>query len=251
MIRKLQPSEPCEEIRKDLDHTRQRLLKDAHTALLVPPVSALLARLDALLKESDGGDAGPEENALRAFLEQANEERCQIFGKLIARACTHGLNPSWPASFFRQARAPQTETPIGPARRGPNSVEEWIAVANERASDARANLGTRPGSAGPVYMAGYAIECSLKALLRARGKPFPTSGSGGHDLLGLWEAAGLRLSDLRDPSGARTFYIEQWSTDLRYETVPPAAFPAEDLLTGAGSLTGWIQSLVKRSKARR
>jgi len=31
-------------------------------------------------------------------------------------------------------------------------------------------------------MAGYAIECSLKAYLQREGKPFPTSGSEGHNL---------------------------------------------------------------------
>ncbi len=249
MIRKLQLSEPHEEIRKELDHTRQRLLKDARTADLVPRVAALLARLDAL--QSAAEDAEPVGEVLRAFLDQANEERCKLLGELTTRACIHGLNPSWPANFFRQARAPQAGAPAGPVRRGPSSADDWISVATERASDARANLDKRPGSAGPVYIAGYAIECSLKALLRAKGKPFPTSGSGGHDLQGLWEASGFRLSDLRDPNGAKAFFIEQWSTDLRYETAPPAAIPAEQLLTGAGNLTGWIHTHVRRAGGRK
>ena len=250
MIRKLQLAESCEEIRKELDHTRQRLLKDTRTGDLEPPVSALLARLDALTKESGGG-AGPEELALQAFVDQANEARCKLFGELAARACTHDLNPNWTASFFRQARAPQPEVPPGPVRRGPNSVEDWLSVATERGDDARANLNMRPGSVGPVYLAGYAIECSLKALLRAKGKPFPASRSAGHDLQGLWEACGFRLSDLRDSNGAKDFFIEEWSTDLRYETTPPERLPAQELLTGAGDLTGWIQTRVRRERVRR
>lgn len=250
MIRKLQLDESCEEIRKELDHTQQRLLKDTRTGDLAPPVSALLARLDALANES-GGDAGPEELALQALVDQVNEARCRLFGELTARACTHGLNPNWATSFFRQARAPQTEVPPKPTRRGPNSIEDWLSVATERGDDARANLDQRPGSVGPVYMAGYAIECSLKALLRAKGKPFPTSRSAGHDIQGLWEASGFRLSDLRDSNGAKAFFIEEWSTDLRYETTPPERLPAQELLMGAGNLTGWIQTHVRRARGRR
>ena len=47
----------------------------------------------------------------------------------------------------------------------PTTSNEWIAVANERAADAEAIKTTRNDSVGPVYLAGYAIECGLKALV--------------------------------------------------------------------------------------
>jgi hypothetical protein len=43
----------------------------------------------------------------------------------------------------------------------PNTAQDWITVANERAADAEAMLSSRQDSVGPVYMVGYAIECSL------------------------------------------------------------------------------------------
>jgi hypothetical protein len=145
----------------------------------------------------------------------------------------------------------QQEPVAAPARRGPHSAEAWVEVAGARAADAQAMLAVRAGSTGPVYMAGYAIECSLKALLRARNQPFPTGGSAGHDLRGLWEASGFRLSDLNDANGAKTFFIERWSTDLRYDTAMDTQMSTHDLLSGAGDLTGWIQTRVKRARGRR
>ena len=47
----------------------------------------------------------------------------------------------------------------------PNTAQEWLTVANERAADAEAMLRSRPNSIGPVYMAGYAIECTFMAHL--------------------------------------------------------------------------------------
>ena len=45
-------------------------------------------------------------------------------------------------------------------------------------------------------MAGYAIECSLKALLQKQGIPFPQSGREGHNLKGLWQSCRLSLSKI-------------------------------------------------------
>lgn len=58
----------------------------------------------------------------------------------------------------------------------PTTAENWMAVANDRAMDAEAIEEKQPNSVGSVYMAGYAIECSLKALLQKRGIPTPTFG---------------------------------------------------------------------------
>ncbi|MEB3830617.1 hypothetical protein [Phormidium sp. CCY1219] len=64
----------------------------------------------------------------------------------------------------------------------PTTADDCSAVANERAADAEAIAKCRPTSVGSVYIAGYAIECSLKALLQKRGIPTPTSGALGHNL---------------------------------------------------------------------
>jgi len=249
MIRQLQPNESLEQTRRDLDYTRLRLARDTKAADLEPRLSALIAHLDQL--ERTALDPVATEQQILPFLEEANAERCRIYGELTARACTQQLKPNWPASFFRQPQGVQQEPLTAPARRGPNSAEAWVEVARERAADAKAMLAVRADSVGSVYMAGYAIECSLKALLRALNKPFPTSGSAGHDLRGLWEASGFRLSDLNDANGAKTFFIERWSTDLRYDTAMDTQMSTHDLLSGAGDLTGWIQTQVKRATGRR
>lgn len=130
----------------------------------------------------------------------------------------------------------------------PTTAGGWIAVANERAADAEAMKTQRATSVGPVYMAGYAIECSLKALLQRQGKSFPSYGQEGHNLRGLWEASGFRLSDLHDLNGTKAFFIRQWSTDLRYESSLVGSLQVAELVDGARDLTGWIQARVRRSR---
>jgi len=127
----------------------------------------------------------------------------------------------------------------------PNTAQEWIDVAKERAADVEA-LKQRLNPVGAVYMAGYAIECSLKAYLQREGKPLPTSGSEGHNLKGLWKASGFRFGDLPDTAGEKTFYIEHWNTALRYESAYDFPVPIESLVEGAKELTGWIQKQIRR-----
>ncbi len=133
----------------------------------------------------------------------------------------------------------------------PTTVEDWIAVANERAADVWAMLAERDRSTRPVYVAGYVIECSLKAYLQRLGIGFPKRGREGHDVSALWSTAGFRITDLHDADGSKTFYIESWSTDLRYEVVVDSTASVEDLVTGAGQLTGWIQSQIRRARRSR
>lgn len=130
----------------------------------------------------------------------------------------------------------------------PNNAETWLAVATERALDAEAMLSSRPNSVGSVYMAGYVVECALKAYLKGRNKSFTIRGAEGHNLKGLWNAAGFRLSDLNDTSGERTYYIELWGTHLRYESEINSNIPACSLLKGAKFLVGWIQNQIRRQR---
>jgi hypothetical protein len=132
----------------------------------------------------------------------------------------------------------------------PSTAQEWMNVARERAADVEA-LKQRLNPVGAVYMAGYAIECSLKAYLQMQGKGFPTSGSDGHNLKGLWRASGFRLGDLPDTAGEKTFYIEHWNTALRYESDYDFPIPSESLIEGAKELTGWIQNKIRRHSIHR
>lgn len=133
----------------------------------------------------------------------------------------------------------------------PTTASDWLSVANERAADAETMKITRNTSVGCVYMAGYAIECSLKGLLQNLGTPFPKHGQEGHNLRRLWEASGFRLTDLSDSTGAKAFFIENWDTSLRYELACDSSLTMAELVGGAKHLTGWIQSRIRRKPRSR
>ena len=133
----------------------------------------------------------------------------------------------------------------------PNTPEKWIEVAKERSQDAGIlHSGNR--SLGAVYMAGYSIECYLKAYLQKNGKSQPPRGKEGHNLRGLWSAAGFRISDLSDSDGHQTYFIESWDTQLRYQTALGLGLSGDELIKGAQKLTGLIQrrlrSVIRRSR---
>jgi len=113
-------------------------------------------------------------------------------------------------------------------------------------ADARTLLPARSDSVGPVYLAGYAIECSLKALLQRRGHRFPRPDIKGHDLRHLWKKSDLSLNDIPRSYGIEAYYLESWSTDLRY--VVGVEFPGscEDMVAGAGALVDYLQKKLRR-----
>jgi hypothetical protein len=134
----------------------------------------------------------------------------------------------------------------------PNTLEDWLSVATARATDAVAILERHEQSIGPVYLVGYAIECSLKAYLMGAGIRFPTSGRAGHDLTALWKASGFQKRDLDDRDGSRAFYLETWDTSLRYAR-PPAALGLsnQQLVDGAKFIVRWLHNQARRDELRR
>lgn len=95
-------------------------------------------------------------------------------------------------------------------------------------------------------MAGYAIECILKAWLERLNEGVPTSGGKGHDLKALWKKLDLRLRDLADQKGHKAFFLQNWSTDMRYETNPPANHSAQELVQAAQEISGQVRTLMRR-----
>lgn len=132
----------------------------------------------------------------------------------------------------------------------PNTYEDWLEVSMERQADANALL-CRGKSCGPVYMAGYAVEASLKALLKITRRRFPGGGPEGHNLKALWKASGFQLNDLNDEKGERAFFVEKWSTDLRYEVSYDLHHDTESLVLAAGKLAGWIKTQLRRKNRNR
>ena len=132
----------------------------------------------------------------------------------------------------------------------PSTAEEWMAASRARGADASAMLPKRSGSMGPAYLAGYAVECALKAFLQSRGFPRPSTGRSGHDLRALWKASGFQLRDLADKDGSKSFFVRRWSTDLRYEARADAEETAETLVAGAQRLSRWVNSQIRRKRRR-
>lgn len=130
----------------------------------------------------------------------------------------------------------------------PANAEEWIEAARQRAADAGAILPARIQSVGPVYMAGYAVECALKAFLDRKNIRRPRMGPEGHNLRRLWKLSQFRLRDLSDRDGSTSYFIEHWSTDLRYAAALDFELEAADLVAGARRLSGWIQKQIRRSR---
>jgi len=125
-------------------------------------------------------------------------------------------------------------------------VDNFLEVARERGVDA-STLRHEKRLLAAIYMAGYAVECGLKALLQRMGKRFPRSGSEGHHLRGLWEAAGLKLDDVR---GYRRLFMDFWTTNLRYEHSLPDGTDFEARYDAGGELVGYIQKRSRDLKER-
>ena len=249
MIRKLDASQEANQLSGELQYTIRRLKKDPRVQAC-KEFEPLVERLQELDKQVS---VHPE-----LSLAAINDIRCEVFGLLSWVACSNQLDPVWPRNFFKQGSNNTSIEPpsLDPQARvatfpGPQSWQDWLVIAQHRAEDARTLLSCSQGI-GAVYMAGYAVGCSLKALMLRLGKPFPTSGSGGHDLRALWNASGFRMCDLGpDQKGAKTYFVDCWSTSLRYEQhLGSETLPAMELVNGAAQISGFLHTQVKRHRGR-
>lgn len=120
-------------------------------------------------------------------------------------------------------------------------------AARLRAQEAKA-LEDAMLMCGAVYLAGYVVECKLKALLTRMGKSFPRGGSQGHNLLLLWDQAGLSSRTL---SGHRKAFLDTWDTSLRYMSVTPSTCQDADLLAGARDLAAFVSTKIRYARSPR
>lgn len=111
--------------------------------------------------------------------------------------------------------------------------DEWLELARERVGDAKMLLKSRRWSAA-YYMAGYAIECALKAriLVRLANEPELMFGDRRfsekcwtHNLIQLLDLTGLRpafdADCASDPLLAENWdELKEWSEASRYATTP-------------------------------
>lgn len=121
-------------------------------------------------------------------------------------------------------------------------------LSRQRLREAKLLLRSRYWS-GAYYVAGYAVECALKACIaRQRGRhefpPHPREATRlySHDLAALFAAARLRIED--DPAlDDRWSVTKDWSPEARY-VVDVSEAAARDYIAaiaGRKGVLGWLK----------
>lgn len=130
---------------------------------------------------------------------------------------------------------------------------DFQKIAELRLREAKALL-TAGFPDGAYYLAGYAVECALKACIakRTREHDFPEKSANRyytHDLEELLKLAKLEIEMEQTLHGnpalkANWLIVRNWSEESRYESTR-AAKEASDLLTAveakSGGLLPWVQ----------
>jgi hypothetical protein len=108
---------------------------------------------------------------------------------------------------------------------------------------------------GAYYLAGYAVECALKACIAKRTQlhDFPEKGSQkyySHDLDNLLELAKLRTELENSMQGdpilkTRWIVVQNWSEESRYDP-GRSALEATDLLSAIENPTGGVLPWLRR-----
>jgi len=126
-------------------------------------------------------------------------------------------------------------------------VFQFQRAALQRFEDAETLL-EQQRKTGAMYLAGYAVECMLKALLLSQTpltrlidlvKPFHGRLAYNFD----WLKLGLRRSGVNIPSEAlrQLVTINTWSTDLRYSSGSKKWQEAHAFLKAAESIVLWVE----------
>jgi len=129
----------------------------------------------------------------------------------------------------------------------PDSIEarRFIRVAKQRLDDAKFLLGHR--NTASIYLAGYAVECTLKALLLSVVSPAKTRtvldsfrGDRGHNFEWLKAQYIKRGGAAFPPVISKRFArVNSWKTDLRYDPGTSALSDAEGFLLASEEILRW------------
>jgi HEPN domain-containing protein len=131
------------------------------------------------------------------------------------------------------------------ANPGSLDARRFQRVAKQRLDDARFLLGYR--NTASIYLAGYAVECTLKALLLSVtpaskvGKIVDTfRGERGHNLEWL-KAQYIRHGGAAFPAAlSRKFArVNSWRTDIRYDPGTSLLSDAEEFFQAAEEILRW------------
>lgn len=129
---------------------------------------------------------------------------------------------------------------------------DFRALAELRAEEARILLRNRR-PLGAYYLAGYAVECALKACIAKQRKryEFPPNRSRiekmySHDLDTLIDVAGLKAELQREieknPEFAENWNtVKDWTVDSRYETSALNGKELYNAVIGPNGVLPWIR----------
>jgi HEPN domain-containing protein len=127
----------------------------------------------------------------------------------------------------------------------------FFRAALQRYDDAEVLLGASR-TTGAIYLAGYAVECALKALilsyLGAKRRAIVLEsfrGNRGHNLESLREqfqkASGTKLSRA---IAEELSHVSSWTTDMRYETGTVRMSEAKEFLRASQAILIWMKEKV-------
>jgi hypothetical protein len=129
---------------------------------------------------------------------------------------------------------------------------DFRTLAELRAEEARVLLRSRK-QLGAYYLAGYAVECALKACIAKRRKKFefPPKRKNiekmySHDLETLLDAANLKAQleneTTSNPGFAANWNIvRNWTSESRYETSGLNGKELYNAVTGSNGVLPWIR----------
>ena len=143
-------------------------------------------------------------------------------------------------------------SPSGDSPRLPDDPRKFFRVATQRFAEAQF-LFEGERYAASIYLAGYAVECGLKALIlsavpKNRQADLAASfrGSGGHNFNRLIEAyiegggPGPPLAITKD----LTYVHDEWSVELRYLAGEKPYRDAERFVSSTDRVLEWVKGRV-------
>jgi HEPN domain-containing protein len=123
---------------------------------------------------------------------------------------------------------------------------KYYRVATQRLADAELILKVLDRPSAAMYLAGYAVECILKALMLALTPPRRQSAvlkslktDFGHNLGRLRAAVIQRGGNPPQNVGRELLFVSSWSPELRYEPGPGDAKEAERFIAAVRSIVEW------------
>lgn len=136
------------------------------------------------------------------------------------------------------------------ARKSKKQVRRFQRVAEQRLEEAAFLLDHEYTNAS-VYLAGYAVECSLKALILASepakqhvGTVESFRGAVAHDYSWLKHQLRIRGVVLPRPVERLLTQVAGWSTDLRYAVAKTERKVGEQFLSATQAIVAWANGRI-------